>query len=445
MIRAEGELTSKLILRCMKQYEDRYKKNYERFQKYYENKNDILDRVVLEGNEVNNRLANNYAGYITDMATGYFIGRPVNYSGDRQLLEIVQDCYNYNDEQDENNEVAKQCSIKGRCFEVVYLDELDLDGEGKPRLRFDKVSAESMMAVYDYSIAPEMIFALRWYEVQNEDGKTTQKVEVYTKQEILYYDKKGSQLTETGRIPHFFGLVPVIEYLNNEEGQGDFEKVITLIDAYDKSESDGLNNLEYFANCYLYLVGMKDTDQQAIEEMKQLRVLLLDKEGEAGFLTKEENSQGTESMANRLKSDIHKFSMVPDLSDESFANNSSGIAMLYKLLGLEQLAVKKERKMKKALQRRLEIIINYLNIRGHNFDYRNIQMKFTRNIPVNDKENVEIVQMLQGIISKKSALAHLKMVEDVHQELDNIEEEKQAYRDGKDINLDEVGDDNELK
>lgn len=439
MIRAEGEITPKLILKCITSYENKYKKDYERFQKYYENKNDILSRTTIEGNDINNKLANNYAGYITDMATGYFIGRPVNYSGSTEddLVKTVQGIYNYNDEQDTNNEIAKQFSIKGRCFEIVYLDATDMDDDQKPKLRFNKINADQMMAVYDYNICPEMYFAARWYDVQNEAGKSTTRVEVYTKDDIIYYEKKGNKLTEIERVQHFFKIVPVIEYLNNEEVQGDFEKVITLIDAYDKSGSDALNNLEYFANCYMYLVGMKDTDDGVIKEMKQMRVLLLDKAGEAGFLTKEENSQGTENMANRLKSDIHKFSMVPDLSDESFANNSSGIAMLYKLLGLEQLAVKKERKMKKALQRRLEIIVNYLNFRGADYDYRNVQMKFMRNIPVNDKENVEIVTLLQGIISKKSSLAHLKLIDDVNQELAYIEEEKKAYADR--IDLDKTG------
>jgi pyruvate,orthophosphate dikinase len=35
-----------------------------------------------------------------------------------------------------------------------------------------------------------------------------------------------------------------------------------------------------------------------------------------------------------IKKDIHKFSMIPDLTAEIFAVNSSGGAMKYKLLGL---------------------------------------------------------------------------------------------------------------
>ena len=103
--------------------------------------------------------------------------------------------------------------------------------------------------------------------------------------------------------------------------------------------------------------------------------------------------------------------------------------MLYKLLGLEQLAVKKERKFKKSLQRRLEIICRYLNFLGNNYDWRDIDIKFQRNLPVNDKENVEIVTMLQNIVSKQTALSHLKIIDNVQTELEKIEEEKAAYVD----------------
>ena len=429
MFRYEGEITTKVILDFIAEHKKQLAR-YKQLQDYYENKNTILSRQVMPGNSINNKIANNFAGYITDMATGYFAGRPVNYTQSgkdkNNLLEIIQEIYDYNDEQDENMELSKQGSIKGKCLEVIYLDANDLDENGMPRLRFSKQNAEELFCVYDYSLSAEMYFAVRTYKMKIA-GKEIAKIELYTKNMIAFYEKDGSTLKLINAVEHYFGIVPVVEYLNNEEQLGDFEKVLSGIDAYDKAESDSINNLEYFANCYLYLVGFKNTAMKDIDEMREKRVLLLDESGEAGFLTKQENSAETENLANRIKSDIHKFSLVPDMSDEQFANNASGIAMAYKLLGLEQLAVKKERKFKKALQRRLEIIVNYLNFKGGNFNYKDISLSFTRNIPVNDKENVEIVDMLQKIISKKTAISKLKMIDNVDVELDNIKKEKDAY------------------
>ena len=429
MYRTEEEISEKLIIKMINRYERDHGKRFLKLQQYYENDTAILSRASISDGKINNKLANAYSGYITDMATGYFIGKPVTYSAtNNDFMKEIQDLLDYTDEQEHNLEVAKQTSIKGRCFEIVYLDAKDFDKNKRPRLRVAKVQAEQMLCVYDYALSPEIRFAIRWYDYETGEKKI-RKIEVYTASEIRYYTKNGSSLLLEDTVQHFFGMVPVIEFWNNEEKQGDFEKVITLIDAYDKSGSDSMNNLEYFANCYMYLVGMDETDESDIEKMRKLRFLLLKEKGEAGFLQKQSNFEETKYISERLDNDIHKFSMVPNLSDENFAGNSSGIAMLYKLLGLEQLAVKKERKFKKSLQRRLEIICRYLNFLGNNYDWRDIDIKFQRNLPVNDKENVEIVTMLQNIVSKQTALSHLKIIDNVQTELEKIEEEKAAYVD----------------
>lgn len=429
MYRSEEEISEKLILKMINRYERDHAARFKKLQNYYENDNEILSRASITDGSINNKLANAYSSYITDMATGYFVGRPVTYSAtDNDFMKEIQDIFDYADEQENNLEVSKQASIKGRCFEIVYLDAKDYDKNNRPRLRIAKVEAEKMMCVYDYALSSEIRFAIRWYDYETGEKKI-RKIEVYTDSEIQYYKKNGSSLVLEGAVPHFFGIVPVVEFWNNEEKQGDFEKVITLIDGYDKAGSDSMNNLEYFANCYMYLVGMDDTEESDIEKMRKLRVLLLKEKGEAGFLQKQSNFEETKYISERLDNDIHKFSMVPNLSDENFAGNSSGIAMLYKLLGLEQLAVKKERKFKKGIQRRLEIICRYLNFLGNNYDWRDIDIKFQRNLPVNDKENVEIVTMLQNIVSKQTALSHLKIIDNVQTELEKIEEEKATYTD----------------
>ena len=53
-----------------------------------------------------------------------------------------------------------------------------------------------------------------------------------------------------------------------------------------------------------------------------------------------------------IVTDIHKISGVPDMSDESFAGNASGVAMKYKLLNLEQIT-KTERTLRKLLQKNI--------------------------------------------------------------------------------------------
>ena len=97
---------------------------YDRLERYYVGDHDILHTEKTDQTGGNNRIVNNLARYITDTATGYFLGQPVVYSSENEeYLEILQDIFDYNDEQDHNTELGKQCSVMGDCFEMYYLDE----------------------------------------------------------------------------------------------------------------------------------------------------------------------------------------------------------------------------------------------------------------------------------------------------------------------------------
>ena len=78
-------------------------------------------------------------------------------------------------------------------------------------------------------------------------------------------------------------------------------------------------------------------------------MLLMDEGTSAEWLIKDENDNLTENMKDRLDKDIHKFAKCPNLADEEFASNASGIAIKFKLLGTENLTSIKERKFKKGL------------------------------------------------------------------------------------------------
>ena len=114
---------------------------------------------------------------------------------------------------------------------------------------------------------------------------------------------------------------------------------------------------------------------------------------------------------------------------EQFANNSSGVAMAYKLLGLENKATEKESNFKKGLQRRFEIICNYLNVKGSSFDFRDISITFTRNKPINELEAVQIANMLKGLVSEITVLQNIPQVSDVTEEIERLEKEKEDYTD----------------
>lgn len=427
----DAEITDDLIKDLIKIKEkdlDRYRV----LQDYYQGKAKITDRQK-DNHKANNKLALDYPSYIVDILLGMFVGKPVSYTvaeENKEVMAGVQDIFDLNDEQDENTELAKMAGIKGRAYEIVYLDE-----EGQ--VCFNEVEPENMMMVYNNQIKPEPLFCLYIRDDVRVDNLTSDKkdkiVTLYTKESIKNYVLKGGDLSLIDEESHAFGEIPVIEFLNNDESIGDFERVLSLIDALNLAQSDTANDFQEFTDALLVLYGMPQTDSDDVNQMMVDRVLLLDKAGDKGqgahWLIKDINDTALENYKNRLDADIHKFAKVPNMSDENFAGNVSGESMKYKLFATDQIISQKQRKFKTALQKRIKLILSILNIKGSSdFDYRDISIVFNDNKPYNELDNINTVKAaLDAGLSKTYAYGKLRDIDDIQEELDRQSQEVDVY------------------
>lgn len=418
--------------------EHRFEKaRIDKLEKYYNNHADIFNRKYENDGKPHNYLATPYANYITTMAVGYFLGKQVTYkSEDEQLLEKLNDILKYNDEHDHNTTLAKRASIGGYAVELLYIDE-----DMQPR--FKAFGGNEVAIVYDDTIEDNILYAIRYWEekIVNTNEIIT-KCEIYTGP--ILNDK--DEIIETGKImygtikqysfvidesktrEHFFKDVPVVVYINNDELFGDFEKVMTLIDEYNKVQSDTANDFEYFTNAMLVISGYV-VDDEASKTLKDMHIInFQDNTGDAKYLIKDIQDTALENYKNRLDNDIHKFSLVPNLTDESFSGNISGEAMKYKLMGIDNLTSVKEAKFRKGLMRRIELICNYLRTKDSSlqFDFIDIEPVFTRNRPVNELEIAQMMQTLTGILSKETVIGMLPSISDPQAELKKKEDEEES-------------------
>lgn len=372
-----------------------------------------------DSSKPNNQIANPYAHYITDMMTGYFMGEPVEYtSNDDEFLSTIKAIFNYNDEAANNAELAQDSSIYGVAYELLYLDE-------ESQVRFKHINTEGCIPIYEDNIEGDLLYFIRFYNNKNiETNVITTYVEVYTRYSVIYYKKDFGSLELIEEVPHTWGLVPICIYRNNRHEIGDFETVLSEIDAYDKMESDSLNEMEYFSDCYLALYGLEGTDSDDIGTMKENRVLLMPSDAKAEWLTKSINDSYLENEKTRLDANIHKFSYCPPMTDENFSANASGVAMKYKLMGLENATSKKEGSFKCGLQRRLELICNILAVMGTEYDYRAITIHFNRNIPQNVVEMADVISKIGNLYSEKTQMAMIPIDVDYVAEQAQKEQEK---------------------
>lgn len=101
--------------------------------------------------------------------------------------------------------------------------------------------------------------------------------------------------------------------------------------------------------------------------------------------------------------------------------------MKYKLFATDQIIAQKQRKFKTALQKRIRLILNILNIKGaSDFDYRDITVVFNDNKPYNELDNINTVKLaLDAGLSKTYAYSKLRDIDDVAEEIERQAQEKE--------------------
>ena len=176
-------------------------------------------------------------------------------------------------------------------------------------------------------------------------------------------------------------------------------------------------------DAYLTLTGV-DAETDDITKMKENRVLVLPEGANASWLVKNANDTQIVNMLDNIKKNIFKVTAAPDMADEAFLAQS-GTALAYKLVGFENVASGIVARFMKAIQRRIELICNILNLKASEAIWRDININFVRNLPVNITETIQLVNSLKGTVSEKTLLGQLPFIDDVQAELEAVQEEKE--------------------
>lgn len=394
--------------------------------RYYEGKHKILSE------DRKNKLVCNHAKDISDTASAYFIGNPVSYKSEDDISVLVDTLENAGaDEVDGDN--GLDLSIYGRCYEYAYPLENTTD------LTLKNLSPENSFMVYDDTIEENELFGVYYYAKKDDsDQKNTVYVATVLTEHYKWVlnieDIEGPQALIEDPKEHYFDEVPMIEYLNNKLGIGDFELQIPLIDAYNALMSDRITDKEQFIDSILAIYGALLGDPDATDEngdtakskLKKDRLLELPKDAKAEYLTRTFDENGVEVLKKAIEQDIHKFSHIPCMSDEAFGGNVSGVAMEYKLLGMENITKIKTRYYKKGLRKRLRLFASWLSrSKALTVDTTGIKITMTRALPKNLLEISQIVANLWGKVSKKTLYSQIPFIENVDDELAAVEKETQ--------------------
>ena len=368
-----------------------------------------------------NKVVVNYCYNIVQNYRGYLTGIDIAYSSDKDIDQVFE-VLNYNDVKQEDSNYLQDALVYGCAYEIAYIDEW-----GKHR--FKTLDPKNVIPIYDDTLDQDLVYCIRFWSNKIAD-KDFYIVEVYSQSEIkTYKSDMGFQTFELVKEePHYFGMVPITVFELNNDRVSIFDQIMTLQDAYNKLLSAEVDDFESFADAYLVLKGMMGTDPADLADMKRNRALLLDSDADVSYLTKDISDTQIQNMLNNINDNIHKIANSPDFNSDKFMAQT-GIAMRFKLVQFENASSAIEAEMRKALQRRIELICAIGNIKGDNLSFDDVKITFTRNLPTNLTETAQVVNSLRGLVSDQTLLSLLPFVEDSQAELDRLNQQKQMNMD----------------
>lgn len=317
---------------------------------------------------------------------------------DVEFKATIEDIFSCNDEETENIRVARDQAKYGAGFEALYVDNDDAHPQ------FFRIPAEQVVTIYDHSTRPVMIAAINSFNIGN-----TRHIEVYYRDRIERFIDNGSSLSLVSMTPHMFGEVPIIEFRNNEEGMGDIESILYIIDACDDILSNGVDEDMKYSDALMLLKNVS-LDDETIDRLRNLRIIETDEDGEVSYLTKPSTYEGREVLRKVLEGLIYSMSGIPNLDDKDAMAQQSGEALKYLYATFEvMVAGDKESGFKDGLMKRLRLITNFQNwLKGTDFKVDGITISMTRNLPAESTVIIDNTVKLSETISKRSQLENIK-------------------------------------
>ena len=380
----------------------------------------IMKRVYEDDTKPNNRIVKNYCKTIVENFRGYICGLPITYSPTESEKEIwpLLDVLKSNDYQNSDSEWLKNALIYGCAPQLCYINE-------KQEKRFKNISPEQVIPVYAADLDEELLYVIYYYPIVDWDSdawESRYSVNVYDNESITHFtcDSSFINLIPSGEAEaHYFDEVPFSIFYLTDDGESIFKCVIGLQDAYNKMLSDSVNDWESFVDAYLVLTNIT-ADADDIAAMKENRVLLLDDDATAAYLTKPTSDTKVDRLLEEINTAIHTIANSPDFSSEEFGGGvSSGIALQFKLVGFNNIAANIESQFRKAIQHRIKLLNNVFTL--VDMEAFEIEITFTHNLPQNIADVAETVNKLRGLVSDETLIAQLPFITDVGAEVEKMD------------------------
>ena len=457
------KLETKDIPKLVEMVNNELKRKKELYERYRRKTSDV---EIISGKD---NINISFEKYIIDNASGYLGGKEPTYevqiaSDDKKkgllkkllnkiipsedyaesMKTIIDHIVDYNDDGAENYELVKDLLITGTCYEILYENE---DNE----IVYTRKDPLQTQAIWDYSVPRNLIGIVNTYTEKDINNKETTIVELTDSTGTRKFKGSGSNYEEE-KIDdklknHNWGDVPY-DVVEIPDAIGLFEPVLDLITAYEELIQNVKNTFKYNDKAKLKVTGYRPSEPLLIkneqgnlienesrkkedEALLKAPVFYTPDDGNIDWIIKNIDDASTQ---NTLKTYIDLIMMitgVPQTTDLGFTKADNASAIDRKFFTLEQVTTEAMQLLKMAYKRRWELIFNRYNLKGQQFDFRDVKITLNKNLPANENEIIDMYLKLRGLVSDETIIERLPLDLDANSEDEKIKLQEEDKLDKK--------------
>lgn len=395
--------------------------NYQKIENYMKNKTDAT--IQYKQTDRSNLKVNcNYLKKFVKEEGSYSVGNAITYQSKSDNEEVVQDLDSVMENYKENHDIETFCNLVayGIAYEIHYLDKW-----GELQVRSVKPTQGIHIEDEEGNIT-NFIYVYTKIEYSDNKEKIITYIDNYTDNTIEVYRKDNENFILEEEIQHYFGEIPVgVAKLTEDKWEDTlFMDIKGLQDALETNLSDITNEISDFRNAYLIMTGL-EIDENESAKMKESGIIQNPvAEGKIEWLIKNINDTFIQNTLKTLQEKIYELTSHINHNDSESVSNASGVALKSRLIALMQRCKINEGAYRELLKTRIRIIFTYLKIKNNkSYDWKDIKIIFTPNIPNDDIAVADLMQKLDGKLSASTGLQMLSFVENGQAEYEKAQEE----------------------
>lgn len=389
---------------------------YEKMHDYYKNKTDAVENYTQVDSRSNRTINFNFMNKFIEEEVSYSVGNDVTFtsdSGNKNITDFIhKSCKHWSKKH--NHKLCRKMLKYGEAYELYYFDN---DINKNPQFSCKVIDPRHGYVYLDANDKPALFL-----HIFKKKFDTMTYIDAYTPDWIYHLNSAYGQVSTPTK--NLFGVVPVgiakMEYMTI------YDTIKTIQDAYERNFSDISNEISDFRNAYLAFTGC-ELDTEQLNDMKEKGIINIPSppNGKATveWVIKNINDTFIQNTINNEEDKMYQLASHIN-HNEKMQSNLSSLALRSRLISLEDKCKLNEGALEDCISTRLQMLFLWDKILNEtDFDFRDIETKFTPNVPQDLLNTAQIISTLGDKLSTETGLSLLPFITNPQQEMEKINKE----------------------